>query len=78
MPIKSYLVFPHAGRSPELLQSLSSFDNCNVIPSDNNEVFVLVTDTASDKEDEQLLNDIQSNEYLHHVSFISGFTTEQL
>ena len=75
MPVKSYLVFPNTGRESQLLKSLSLQNNCVVFPADNNEVFVLVTDTSSDQEDEALVRKLQSEKDLHHINLISGFTT---
>lgn len=75
MPIKSYLVFPQAGRGSQLLETLSYMDSCSVIPAENKEVLVLVTDTQSDSEDELLLHKLQSQKDLHHLTFVSGFTT---
>lgn len=76
MPIKSYLVFPQPGKEPELFKSLQLIKNCDLIPADNYHVFVLVTDTEGDADDEALLLNLNSDKNLHHINFISGFTNE--
>jgi len=42
MPILSYLVLPKAGAMEQLCTDLSAMECCEVIPSDNEEVVVLV------------------------------------
>ena len=76
MPIKSYLLFPHIGKSSMLQKSLSTRKGCDVYPADNKDVLVLVTDTSSEQEDEALFLALQLEEGLHHINLISGFTTE--
>lgn len=76
MPIKSFLIFPVRAKEYHLFKSLSLYANCEVIPSDRKEVFVLVSDTQSEQEDEELLQKIGSEKDLHHLQFISGFITE--
>lgn len=76
MPIKSYLLFPHKGKSTLLQKSLSTREDCEVYPADNKNVLVLVTDTPSEQEDEALFLMLQAEEGLHHINLISGFTTE--
>ena len=78
MAIKSYLVFPLKGMEDKLFSTLSTIENSDVIPSNNKEVFVLVTDTAEDTEDEHLISQLQSQEYIHHISLISGFSTDKI
>lgn len=78
MPVKSYLLFPHAGRESDLFESLSLYPGCEVIPSDRKEVFVFVSETHSADEDEAILQKLESEKDLHHIHFISGFITETL
>ena len=76
MPIKSYLIFSHAGRESYLLKSLSLYANCEVIPSERNEVFVFISETNSEQEDELIIQKLESEKDVHHIQFISGFITE--
>jgi len=76
MPIKSYLAHPHDGRYKELLSELSKFTACDVIPSENEELAIIVTDTKDDFEDKNLQDEINSIKSLKMLSMVSGFETE--
>ncbi len=76
MPIKSYLAHPHDGRYKELLSELSNFTACDVIPSENEELVIIVTDTKEDFEDKNLQDEINSIKSLKMLSMVSGFETE--
>ena len=56
MPILSYLVLPQTGAIEQLCTDLSAMECCEVIPSDNEEVVVLVTDTPDEKTEKTLQN----------------------
>ncbi|MBX2947470.1 MAG: hypothetical protein KF725_16700 [Cyclobacteriaceae bacterium] len=75
MPVKSYLVFPIAGAVAQVIEKLQSFNHCEVLPADNREVIVLVTDSDSEKEDEQFLEALKGDTSIQHISLISGFST---
>lgn len=73
MPVKSYLARPHEARFQELLNELSKLDGCEIIPSTNKEVVVLVTDTKNEIEDNALLMEINAVKSLKMLSMVSGF-----
>ena len=75
MPIISYLVYPQEGKKNELLKNLSFFENCEVIPAENEELLILVTDTKDKIEEEQLLEKIDALENLKMRSMVSGFNS---
>ena len=75
MPIISYLVYPQEGKKKELLKSLSFFDNCEVIPAENENILILITDTKDKKEEESLLEKIDALEGLKLRSMVSGFNS---
>lgn len=77
MPIKSYLVRPHKAKMAELVNALEQFENCEVIPSTNEELVVLVTDTADESSDEKLLSEINQIKSLKMMSMVSGFQAEK-
>ena len=54
MSIKSYLAHPHDGKKAELIEALSNLGNCEVIPAENKDLLILVTDTDDKLEDENL------------------------
>lgn len=76
MPIKSYLAHPHNGKFDELLNDLSGINGCDIIPSTNRELAVLVTDTPSEFEDSKLLSQINELESLKMLSMVSGFEAD--
>jgi nitrate reductase NapAB chaperone NapD len=75
MPVKSYLVFPKEGESVNVIEKLSRLKHCEVLPADNREVIVLVTDSDSEKEDERFLETLKSDATIEHVNLIAGFST---
>lgn len=76
MPVKSYLARPHDGKFSELLHELSLVEGCEIIPSTNHEVAILVTDTETELEDNKLLSQINSIESLKMLSMVSGFEVD--
>lgn len=76
MPIKSYLAHPHNGKFKELLNELSSINGCDIIPSTNRELAVLVTDTLNEIEDSKLVAQINELESLKMLSMVSGFEAD--
>jgi len=75
MSIISYLVYPQEVKKNELLKNLSLFNNCEVIPAENEDILVLVTDTFNNKEEEELLEKIDALESLKLRSMVSGFNS---
>ncbi|MDC9721418.1 MAG: hypothetical protein PSN34_01425 [Urechidicola sp.] len=75
MPIISYLVYPQEGKKNELLKNLSLFDNCEVIPAENEDILILITDTFDNKAEEQLLEKVDALESLKLRSMVSGFNS---
>ncbi len=75
MPIKSYLIFPKEGETVGVIERLSRFDHCEILPADNREVVVLVTDSDFEKDDEQFLETLKSDTAIQHISLISAFRT---
>jgi len=76
MPIKSYLARPHDGKFNELLSELSNLNGCDIIPSTNQELAVLVTDTINEFEDSKLVSKINDLESLKMLSMVSGFDAD--
>lgn len=75
MPIKSYLAHPHNGKKEILLRSLSALNYCEVIPAENKEVIVLVTETKDEEQDKELKEEIESIESLKLLALVSGFNS---
>ena len=76
MPIKSYLAHAQEGQLESLVSALNQWPECEVIPSTNKAVAVLVTDTPSEEEDALIIEKIQQLDCLKMLSMVSGFQTE--
>ncbi len=77
MPIKSYIAHPHNDKYQELLSELSNITDCDIIPSENKEIIIVVTDTKSDLEDKNIQIEINAINSLNILSLVSGFETDQ-
>lgn len=77
MPIKSYLAHPQDGKYKELISELSNITACDIIPSENKEIAVIVTDTKDDFEDQKLQDELNSIKSLKMLSLVSGFEADQ-
>lgn len=75
MPIKSYLVHPHDGKKKELSKTLASIEHCEVIPAENRELLILVTETQNKREEDILKEKIEAIESLKLLAMVSGFDT---
>ncbi len=76
MPILSYLVLPQAGAMEKLCTDLSAMEYCEIIPSDNEEVVVLVTDTPDDKTEKTLQKTLKTLPSLQSISMTFGHNAE--
>ena len=56
-----------------LLVELQKLSNCEVIPAQNHDVIVIVTDADSEEIDSKLYNQLLEIEGLKHLSLVSGF-----
>jgi len=75
MPIISYLAHPNEGKKDELFEALSTMDQCEVIPAENKNLLIVVTDTDTDDEQDNLKERIEAIESLKLLALVSGFNT---
>jgi nitrate reductase NapAB chaperone NapD len=75
MPIISYLAHPQEGKKDELLEALSTMDQCEVIPAENKNLLIVVTDTDTDEEQDDLKEIIEAIDSLKLLALVSGFNT---
>ena len=75
MPVKSYLAYPHDGRKTELIQSLSALSGCEVIPAENHDLLVLVTETEDNFQEKELREKLDAIDSMKLLTMVSGFTT---
>ncbi len=76
MPILSYLALPLEGSMDQLCSDLSAIDYCEIIPSDNSEVVVLVTDTPDEETETKLQKTLESLPSLQSLSMTFGHNAE--
>jgi len=74
MPIKSYLAHPINGKKEDLIEALKALESCEVVPSENEELIILITDTQT-IEDKILKESIDALDSLKMLSLVSGFNT---
>lgn len=75
MPIKSYLAHPHEGKKKELIHAISQIDECEVIPAENKDILVVVTETNNKQEEESLKLKLDAIDSLKLLAMVSGFNT---
>jgi nitrate reductase NapAB chaperone NapD len=72
MPVFSYLAYPAKGAREELLRDLSILEHCEVIPSDNEEILILVTDTPDEEKEKELQEQLKHLRSLESLSMTFG------
>jgi len=77
MPVFSYLAQPIPGAKENLLEELGGVQHCEVVPSDNEDVLVLVTDTPDQKAEEQLQERLRELKSLQGLSMTFGHVDEK-
>ena len=77
MPIFSYLAIPTSGAKEILCASLASLPHCEIIPSDNQEVVVLVTDTPDETTEDELQKSLNNLQSLQSLSLAFGYDDQE-
>lgn len=77
MPIFSYLAMPNANARESLCSELSALDYCEVIPADNQDVVVLVTDTPDDATEKKLQESLKLLPSLQSLSLAFGYDEKE-
>ncbi len=76
MPVFSYLVYPKAGAKENLRKELAQLHHCEVLPSDNEEVLVLVTDTPDETVEKELKKQLGQLPSLQSLGMTFGHMDE--
>ena len=76
MPIFSYLAYPVQGAKKQLAKDLAALDFCEVTPSENEEVLILVTDTPDEEAEKQLQEKLKDLKSLESLGMTFGHTDE--
>ncbi len=76
MPVFSYLAYPVQGAKAKLVKELSAIDYCDVTPSENEDILILVTDTPDENEEKKLQHTLNQLPALQSLSMTFGYTDE--
>jgi nitrate reductase NapAB chaperone NapD len=76
MPVFSYLAYPEKGAKEQLRRDLADLDHCEVLPAENAEVLVLVTDTPDERVEKALKNRLAGLKSLQSLGMTFGHTDE--
>ncbi|MCP3875419.1 MAG: hypothetical protein GY699_19975 [Desulfobacteraceae bacterium] len=74
MPIFSFLAYPEKTMKDQLIKDLSSIQYCEVKPSENQEVVILLTDTPDEETNKDLIKKVKDLESLQSLSMTFGHT----
>jgi len=77
MPIFSYLAIPKENAVDSLCAELSTLEYCQVIPAENQEVLVLVTDTPDDTIEKNLQKTLKNLQSLQSLSLTFGYDEKE-
>jgi len=72
MPVFSYLAYPVKGAKEELLHELAALDHCEVMPAENEEILILVTDAPNEEQEKELQNKIKQLKSLQSLGMTFG------
>jgi nitrate reductase NapAB chaperone NapD len=75
MPIKSYLAHPEEGKKEELIKAISQIKQCEVIPAENKNVLVVITETEDETQEIILTKKLESIQSLKLLALVSGFNS---
>ena len=73
MSIKSYLAHPFKGEKNQLMKELSEIKGCEVIPSENKNLLILITDTHTKKQEQFIESQLDGIRSLQSLAMVSGF-----
>lgn len=76
MPTFSYLVTPQSGQRDQLVRKLSQFRYCEVIPAENDELVILITETPDEEAEKQLKDRLDQLSTIQHLSMAFGHSGE--
>jgi nitrate reductase NapAB chaperone NapD len=76
MPVFSYIAYPEPGTKEQLLKDLTALKHCEVMPSENTDVLVLVTDTPDEAQEKVLQEKFKKLKSLQSLGMTYGHTDE--
>jgi len=76
MPVFSYLAYPIQGAKEQLINDLAALEYCEVTPSENEEILILVTDTPDDAAEKELQEKLKTVKSLESLGMTFGHTDQ--
>lgn len=73
MLLKSYLLYARPGGREQLLEALFLIPECEVIPASNQDLFIVITATATAEEDQRLEETIAALNGFGNMALVSGY-----
>lgn len=77
MPVFSYLAIPKNGAKEKLCAELNFLPYCEIIPADNQDVLVLVTDTPDETSEKTLQYSLKNLQSLQSLSLAFGYDDKE-
>lgn len=77
MPIFSYLAIPTSGAKSTLCENLSALPYCQIIPAENQDVIVLITDTPNEATENELQQTLKGVVSLQSLSLAFGYDDQE-
>lgn len=74
MPVKSYLALAQQGQKTQLEQTINGLPDCEVFPSKNKDVLVVITETPNDKQDKKLFQQLNGLPELQMLTLVAAFS----
>jgi nitrate reductase NapAB chaperone NapD len=74
MPIFSFLAYPEKNMKDTLINDLSAMQYCEIKPSDNKDVLILLTDTPDEETNKKLIDSIKELDSLQSLNMTFGHT----
>jgi len=74
VPIFSFIAYPEKNMKEQLIKDLSAMKHCEVKPSENQDVLILLTDTPNEEINKDLIHAIKELESLQSLSMTFGHT----
>lgn len=76
MPVFSYIAYPEKGAKDDLFKDLSDINYCDVMPAENGDILLLVTDTPDEKQEKSLQKKLKNLKSLQYLGMTFGHTDD--
>ncbi len=77
MPVFSYLAHPVEGAKDELIKEVNKCGHCEIIPADNEDILIILTDTPDDDTEKKLWKELSNLKSMRSLDMIFGHAGEE-